>query len=64
MAPTWEKEYCSADLGNAIRSLITGENSACIGKTYRAISKTFEYYNDLEAFPRCHFADPSDAGRL
>ena len=21
MAPTWEKEYCSADLGNAIRSL-------------------------------------------
>jgi aspartate carbamoyltransferase regulatory subunit len=44
--------------------LIADENSACIGKTYRAISKTFEYYNDLEPFLRCHFADPIDAGRL
>src|SRR4029077_15237311 len=41
MAPTCEKQYCSADLQNAIRSLIAGENSACIGKTYRVISKTF-----------------------
>ena len=44
--------------------LIAGEDSACIGKTYRAISKTFEHYNDREAFPRCHFAEPSGGGRL
>ena len=44
--------------------LIAGQDSACIGKTYRAISETFEHYNDLEAFPRCHFAKPSRDGRL
>ena len=26
--------------------LIAGQDSACIGKTYRAISKTFEHCND------------------
>jgi hypothetical protein len=41
-----------------------GENSACIGKTYRAISKTLEYYNDLEDSSRWHFAEPSGSGRL
>ncbi len=44
--------------------LIAGRDSACIGKTYGAILKTFEHCNDLEAFPRCHFGDPFDAGRL
>ena len=44
--------------------LIAGQGSVCIGKTYRAISKTFECYNDLEAFPRCHFAEPPRGGRL
>jgi hypothetical protein len=44
--------------------LIAGQDSACIGKTYRAISKTFEHYNDLEASPRCHFAEPSGIGRV
>ena len=44
--------------------LIAGQDSACIGKTYGAISKTFEDYNDLEDFPRCHFAEPSGGGRL
>ena len=44
--------------------LITGHDSACIGKTYHAISKTFEHYNDREAFPRCHFAEPPGRGRL
>jgi aspartate carbamoyltransferase regulatory subunit len=44
--------------------LIAGQDSACIGKTYRAISKSFEYYNDLNPFLRCHFADSFDAGRL
>ena len=41
-----------------------GRDSACIGKTYRAISKTFEHNNDREAFPRCHFAEPPGRGRL
>src|SRR6476660_6002330 len=44
--------------------LIAGQDSASIGKTYRAISKTFEHYNDLEAFPRCHFSEPPGGGRL
>jgi hypothetical protein len=44
--------------------LIAGQDSACIGKTYGAISKTFEHYNDLEAFPRCHYAQRSGVGRL
>ena len=44
--------------------LIAGQDSASIGKTYRAISKTFEYYNDLEPFLRCHFADTFNVGRL
>ena len=44
--------------------LIAGQDSACIGKTYRAISKTFEHYNDREAFPHCHSAEPSGGGRL
>jgi hypothetical protein len=44
--------------------LIAGHDSACIGKTYRAISKTFDHYNDREAFPHCHFGEPSGAGRL
>jgi hypothetical protein len=37
-----EKEYCPARLPNAIRSLIAGKDSASIGGTYWAISKTFE----------------------
>src|SRR5213080_3362365 len=37
-------EYCPADWPNATRSLIHGRDSASIGRTYRAISKTFESY--------------------
>jgi hypothetical protein len=44
--------------------LIAGQDSDCIGKTYRAISKTFEHYNELEVLPRCHFGEPSASGRL
>jgi hypothetical protein len=44
--------------------LIAGQDFACIGKTYGAISKTFEHYNHLEAFARCHFAEPFGGGRL
>jgi hypothetical protein len=44
--------------------LLADEDSACIGKTYRAISKTFGDYNDLEAFRCCHFAEPSAPGKL
>ena len=53
---------CNQELDR--RFALIAEDSACIGKTYRAISKTFEHYNDLEAFPRCHFAEPSGGGRL
>jgi len=56
---------CNQELDPEMRSgLIAGQDSACIGKTYDAISKTFEHYNGLEAFPRCHFAEPSGGGRL
>src|SRR5438094_7897121 len=34
------KEYCPAGWPNAIKSLIAGRDSASIGKTYCAISKT------------------------
>jgi len=44
--------------------LIAGRDSACIGKAYSAIFKTFEYYNELEALPGCHFAEPSAGGSL
>jgi hypothetical protein len=49
---------CNRELDPRMRSgLIADQDSASIGKTYRAISKTFEPYDDVEAFPRCHFAE-------
>jgi len=57
-----KRERMSLNLRSS--GLITARGSACIGKTYRAISKTFEHYNDLEAFARCHFAESSGVDSL
>ena len=56
---------CNQELDPRKRSgLIAGEESACIGKTYRAIYKTFESYDHFEVISFHYCAQPCGDARL